>query len=132
MTELDSLLSSEKANKKQFESMIGKLNHAAFIIPLSRYFLNRLSHNDFLSKKFGPQKLRPGTKKKKDIHLLKDLWSIMSAEGSSIRNMTHMTHSLPAIFCWSCKMFGETITAWEKTGNGESQKGYEEGLPSTF
>lgn len=96
INELDSLLSSEKVKQKQLESMLGKLNHAAFIIPLSRYFLNRLRHTEMLSKKFGPQKLSQGTRE--DISLFKDFLSIMSTEGSSIQNITH---SLPDIFCWS-------------------------------
>lgn len=96
VNELDSILSIDKVNQKQLESLLGKLNHAAFIIPLSRYFLNRLRHTEFLAKKFGPQKLSPGTKA--DVNLFKDLLAIMSIRGSSIQNITH---SLPDIFCWS-------------------------------
>ena len=40
--ELDSHLQSKKCSMKSLESTIGKLNHAALVIPLSRHFLNRL------------------------------------------------------------------------------------------
>ena len=96
MNELDELLSLERVSQKQLESILGKLNHAAFIIPLSRYFLNRLRHTESLSKKFGPQKLSQGTRE--DILLFKDFLSIMNLKGSSIQNITH---SLPDVFCWS-------------------------------
>ena len=114
INELDELLSLERVRQKQLESMLGKLNHAAFIIPLSRYFLNRLRHTETLSKKFGPQKLSQGTRE--DISLFKDLLSIMSLEGSSIQNITH---SLPDIFCWSdaCEFglggFNSNGLAWQ-------------------
>ena len=96
INELEDLLSLKRVNQKQLESLLGKLNHAAFIIPLSRYFLNRLRHSELLAKKFGPQKLSQGTRE--DILLFKDFLSIMSLEGSAIQNITH---SLPDIFCWS-------------------------------
>ena len=96
MTEIDSLLSLRKVNNKKLESLIGKLNHAAFIIPLSRYFLNRIRHTERLANKYGPQTLSEGTKN--DLDLFKDLLSIMSDTGTSIQNITH---SLPDIFCWS-------------------------------
>ena len=62
--------------------MIGKLNHAAFIIPLSRYFLNRLRHTEILSKNFSPQKLSNG--RKEDINLFKDLLAIMIIQKASL------------------------------------------------
>ena len=100
INDLGILLSSDKMSQKHLERMIGKVNHAAFIIPLSRYFLNRLRHTKLLSKKFGQQKLSNGTKE--DIIIFKDLLAIMSTEGTSFQNITH---SLPDIFCWSdtCK-----------------------------
>ena len=75
---------------------MGKLNHAAFLIPLSRYSLNRIRHTESLAEKFGPQKLSLGTRK--DLELFKDLLTIMSNKGTSIQNITH---SLPDMFCWS-------------------------------
>lgn len=96
INEIDSILSSERVKSKQLESVIGKLNHAAFIIPLSRYFLNRIRHTDKLAKKYGPQKLSNGTRN--DLELFKDFLSIMSDKGTAIENVTH---SIPDIFCWS-------------------------------
>ena len=37
-------LASTKINIDTLESLIGKLNHAARVIPPARYFLNRLHH----------------------------------------------------------------------------------------
>ena len=96
ISEIDNLLTSKKSKHKDLESILGKLNHAAFLIPLSRYFLNRIRHTESLAKKFGPQKLPSGTIN--DLELFKDLLSMMSSKGNSIQNVTH---SLPDIFCWS-------------------------------
>ena len=96
INEIDKLLQNQKTKHKELESMLGKLNHAAFLIPLSRYFLNRIRHTESLAKKFGPQKLPPGTRK--DLELFKDLLSIMSNKGTPIQNITH---SSPDMFCWS-------------------------------
>ena len=40
--DLQSILNRGKVNTKFLESTIGRLNHVAYIIPQSRYFLNRL------------------------------------------------------------------------------------------
>ena len=56
INEIDNLLQNKKSKHKELESILGKLNHAAFLIPLSRYFLNRIRHTEPLAKKFSPQK----------------------------------------------------------------------------
>ena len=53
--QINTILSMDKIKKKDLESLIGKLNHVGFILPHSRYFLNRLRHLFFLAQKFGPQ-----------------------------------------------------------------------------
>ncbi len=94
--EIDDSLHSKKLGFKKLEKLIGKLNHAAFIIPFSRYFLNRIRYQMHLAKKFGPQKLSGGSRE--DLVLFKDLLAIMSTNGASIANITF---SLPDYFCWS-------------------------------
>ena len=114
ITDIDSVLSKDRVGSKQLESLLGKLNHAAFIIPLSRYFLNRIRHSEKMAAKFGPQKLSLGTKG--DLELFKDFLSIMSDRGTSIQNITH---SAPDIICWSdaCEYglggFDSSGNAWQ-------------------
>ena len=38
----------QKIKHKELESILGKINQAAFLIPLSRYFLNRIRHTELL------------------------------------------------------------------------------------
>ena len=112
--EIDETLQVKSISYKKLEKLIGKLNHTAFIIPFTRYFLNRIRHQMYLAKKFGPQKLSIGTRE--DLALFKDLLSIMSTNGSSIANITY---SLPDHFCWSdaCKHgmggFNDSGQAWQ-------------------
>ena len=51
-------LASTKIKTDTLESLIGKRNHAAHIIPPARYFLNRLRHLLTRGKKWGPQRLQ--------------------------------------------------------------------------
>ena len=53
----------DKVKAKKLEKLDSKLNHAAFIIPLSRYFQNRLRYFYKLTEKFGPQTLSSSTKR---------------------------------------------------------------------
>ena len=95
--EIDETLHLKVVNfKKKLEKLTGKLNYTAFIIPFSRYFLNRIRYQMTLAKKFGPQKLSDSTKE--DLNLFKDSLSLMSTNGVSI---TNITSSLLDFFCWS-------------------------------
>ena len=96
INEIDNLLRNRTTKHKELNTILGELNHAAFLIPLSRYFLNRIRHTESLAKKFGPQKLPLGTIR--DLELFKDMLSMMSSKGTSIQNITY---SLPDMFCWS-------------------------------
>jgi len=40
--DLVKMIGAAKASRKELESMIGRLNHASFVIPLSRHFLNEI------------------------------------------------------------------------------------------
>ena len=96
INEIDQVLETDKVNAKTLEKLLGKLNHAAFVIPFSRYFLNRTRYSQGLAEKYGPQKLSKGTRE--DLILFKDFLAIMSTHGSSISNITF---TLPDYVCWS-------------------------------
>ena len=48
-------LNKNKIKVTNLESLIGKLHHAGYIFPQSRYFLNRLRHLLERCQKYGPQ-----------------------------------------------------------------------------
>ena len=58
MNEIDnySVMKQKAKHKKLETSIFQKLNHATSLIPLSRYFLNKIRHTESLAKKFGSQK----------------------------------------------------------------------------
>ena len=62
INEIDEMMKLERVRAKSIEKLQGKLNHVAFIIPLSWYFLNRLRYSQTLAEKFRPQKISPSTK----------------------------------------------------------------------
>ncbi len=94
--EIDEILKADRVKTKILETLMGKLNHAAFVILFSRYFLNRPRHSQNLAEKYGPQKLSEGTCK--DLELFKEFLAIMSTSSLPISNITF---SLPDYVCWS-------------------------------
>ena len=60
INEIDQILNTDRVKAKVLERLLRKLNQAAFVIPLSRYFLNRTRYSQKLAEKFGPQKLSKG------------------------------------------------------------------------
>ena len=56
--EIKDALASTKIKTDTLESLIGKLNHAAHVIPPARYLLNRLRHLLTRRRKWGPQRLQ--------------------------------------------------------------------------
>ena len=60
--DLQSLLTLNKIKSKDLESLIGRLNNVGFIIPHSRYFLNRLRWMLNRCERFGPQPWSKPTK----------------------------------------------------------------------
>ena len=85
----------QKAKQKVLESTLRKKNHAALLIPLGIYFINRIWYTKSLAKKFVLHKLPPGTVN--DLELFKKFLSMMSDKGTSIQNVTQ---SLPDILYW--------------------------------
>ena len=56
--DIDNILNRQRVNKKELESMIGRLNHVGYILPTGRYFLNRLRHLLMRCERYGSQKLQ--------------------------------------------------------------------------
>ena len=82
----------QRAKDKEPDSILGKLNHAALLIPLGRYFLNRTQYTESLVKKFVPQKLPFRTVN--GLELFKDLLSMMSNKGAEIQDITYSTPNI--------------------------------------
>ena len=55
--DINALLSKGIVRTKDLESTIGQLNHAGHILPLGRYFLNRLRFRLWKCKEWGAQQL---------------------------------------------------------------------------
>ena len=89
------LLTPDKlVRAKELEQLIGKLNHIGFILPHSRYFLNRIRHLFYLAKKFGPQKI------KERVHKDLILWQKFLEQSSQVgTNLNLITYSK-----WSTKI----------------------------
>jgi hypothetical protein len=112
VAELSDCLSTETLSQVQLESMIGQLNHAAFVIPLSRHFLHharsQLDHGTRDRRR--PIKLSDETKDEFKIWIkfLKKAW-----EGISLNLMTLRKPSQLAISD-SCPygMGGFTWSGW--------------------
>ena len=95
------------------EYLIGKLNCAVHIIPLSRYFLTRLCHLLKRGKKWGPQRLQSWHRQ--DPHLWIKIIQWFTTRGVSINNIVFTT---PTVALWSnaCKYrikgYNNKGTAW--------------------
>lgn len=80
------ILRKNKVSAKHLESLIGKLNHAGYIIPQSIYFLNRLRHLLQRCKKYGPQPIPDATQA--DLLFWIDILNHTSKRGIDINNIT--------------------------------------------
>lgn len=80
------ILSNTTISAKTLESTIGRLNHAGYIIPQGRYFLNRLRHLLSRCKKMGPQKIPESARE--DLHLWMKILHHVSHRGVNINNIT--------------------------------------------
>ena len=84
--DLKSILRLKRVNAKTLETTIGRLNHAAHIIPQGRYFLNKLRNLLQRCKQFGSQV--PNKQERMDIHLWITLLQSVSTKGIDINNIT--------------------------------------------
>jgi hypothetical protein len=48
---IDKILQQERVTASEMESLLGRLNHAGFIIPMSRHFLGRLRQAQYAAEK---------------------------------------------------------------------------------
>ena len=89
--DINTLLSQDTVRTKNLESTIGRLNHAGHILPLGRYFLNRLRFRLQKCKKWGAQKLAEWDRE--DLKLWIRLLKKAAQEGVSIN---HVTFTVPS------------------------------------
>ena len=83
---IDDLLLLPKVPSIVLESTIGRLNHAGYIIPQARYFLNRTRHLLARCLRFGPQAITDEVKA--DLSLWKLFLDRASTIGVDINNIT--------------------------------------------
>ena len=89
--DLRHILRANMIDAKTLESIIGRLNHAGYIIPQSRYFLTRLRDLLIRCKSRGPQKLTRA--ERDDIHLWINILNKVSTIGVDINNITFTSPS---------------------------------------
>ena len=80
------ILGGDAVDSKTLERTIGRLIHAAHIIPHSRYFLNRLRQQLKRSLERGPVSLRRAVKE--DLELWLEILEFTATEGVNINNRT--------------------------------------------
>jgi hypothetical protein len=49
---IDELISKEQVTAKEIEQLLGRLNHAGFIIPMARHFLGRLQEVQYAAEQY--------------------------------------------------------------------------------
>ena len=89
----DLIASCKPTTSSVLESIIGKINHAAFIIPLIRYFLTRLRYRLKVITKEGNQNLTAWDKA--DLKLISDMLHHSCYRGIRI---DHITFCYPSLF----------------------------------
>ena len=97
--DLVSMIKESKASRKELESMIGRLNHASFLIPLSRHFLNEIRKKCGHSRagQGGRQTVRFNEHEIADLKLWVEFLD-MARKGISINILTVRT---PTRLAWS-------------------------------
>ena len=95
--DLDKVIDSSQATQQETESLIGRLNHASFLIPLSRHFLNEIRAKCLSVQRRKGQHIRFTQEERKDLilwlHFLKS-----AREGISINLLVVRT---PTRLAWS-------------------------------
>ena len=85
--DINNILKCIKVKHKQMETLIGRLNHCGHILPMGRYFLNRLRHLMARCEKYGKQQLQKW--EKEDLQLWLQILDNASINGVSTNNITH-------------------------------------------
>ena len=89
-----------RVQPKIIESIIGKLNHAAFLLPHARYFLNNLRKLHYNCEKYGSQHMNETTKE--DMELWKAILTNATKNEISINLLTYTEWS-EAIYTDACE-----------------------------
>jgi len=84
-TDIKNLLSKNKVTKKELESTVGRLNHVGYIIPMGRYFLNRLRHLLMRCDRYGSQQMQNW--EQEDLKLWLKILETASMTGVSTNNI---------------------------------------------
>ena len=87
--DIQDILLREKTSFKEMESMIGRLNHVGYILPNSRYFLNRLRHLTYRCERFGTQTLKPW--ETQDFQLWLEILDSACNKGVHTNSICHTT-----------------------------------------
>jgi hypothetical protein len=94
--DLKAIISDRKGTFGQLETTVGRLNHTACIIPLSRHFLNQIQLQTRVRKH-----------KKQSLSLAQDeidafkLWAVFLAKAKNGISMNKTTIRQPTKICWS-------------------------------
>jgi len=86
-TEINLILKRKRTTQKELERTVGRLNHTGYIIPMGRYFLNRLRHILERCERYGTQQLQQW--ESKDLELWLKILNHTSQNGVSFNNITH-------------------------------------------
>lgn len=95
--DLDSLISSRRGTQQEVESMIGQLNHASHVIPLSRHFLNEVRAKCLSVPRRKGQHIQFTEEEAKDLELWREFLDRAKA-GISINLLVFRT---PTRIAWS-------------------------------
>jgi len=95
--DLDRIVELGQATQQETESMIGRLNHASFLIPLSRHFLNEVRTKCLSVPRRSGQHIRFTEEEVKDLKLWKSFLDV-AREGISINLLVLRT---PTKIAWS-------------------------------
>ena len=95
-SDLKEIIEQRKSTFGQLETTVGRLNHAAYLIPLSRHFLNRI-HLRLRVRKHKNQALSLTQEELDDF----DLWVFFLTQARTGISMNQMTIRQPTKICWS-------------------------------
>ena len=95
--DLEKIIEAGRATQQETESMIGRLNHASYLVPLSRHFLNEIRLKCLSAPRRKGQHVRFTGEEVKDLTLWKSLLQI-AKEGISINLLVLRT---PTRIAWS-------------------------------
>ena len=95
--DLEEVIESGQVEFSQLESLIGRLNHASFVIPLSRHFLNELRWRLENRNSMKRQNFRLSTGELEDLKL----WRIFLTQANRGISMNLLSIRTPTLLAWS-------------------------------